>query len=37
MELVRNHEELSEYYVGHFGDWRLARVGALLLKRLCGS
>lgn len=35
MELVRNNEKLSEYFIGDFGDKRLNRIGALFFKRMC--
>lgn len=33
--LFRSGENVSEYFIGHFKDARLATVGALLFKRVC--
>jgi len=34
LELIRSGEDVSSFAIGNFGDTRLARVGALLFKRL---
>ena len=33
--LTRSNEDVGEYFIGGFNDTRLARVGALLFKRIC--
>ena len=35
LTLSRSGEDVSSFTVGKFGDTRLARVGALLFKRIC--
>jgi len=35
--LKRSNEDVSDYFIGDFKDTRLARVGALLYKRICES